>query len=126
MSCPQRILIKIPAGAIRGVDMSKILALLVSTTVLMRSLNLRPSGTLAMGRMLKEANPPRPMALLEAIPLLNGGLVRCVTTLVPQLNLVVMVAMVHLTTLTSLMMMMSLDLMMTLSLTTILRRTLLT
>jgi hypothetical protein len=79
-----------------------------------------------MGRMLEEANPPRPMALLEAIPLLNGGLVHCVTTLVSELNLVMMVAMVHLTILTSLMMMMSLGLIMTLNLTMMLRRTLLT
>ena len=60
------------------------------------------------------------------IPLLAGGLVHCVTTLVPELNLVMMVAMAHLTILTSLMMMMSLGLIMTLNLTMSLRRTLLT
>ena len=118
---------KNPAAEAPGEDMTATLELPVKLTVLMRPLKPpRPSGSLAMGRILGEANPPGLMALTEAIvPLGNRGLVHCTTALKTGLILMGMMVLAHMA------IVMTLDWMMSLILTDLmtmanLRRTLLT
>ena len=108
-------------------DLSRPLELPVKLTVLMRSLKPpRPSGTLAMGRMMGEANPPGLMVLSEAIiPLGNGGLVHLITALGTGLILMGMMVLAHMAMVITLVWMMSLILA-SLTLMMSLRRTLLT
>jgi hypothetical protein len=88
---------KCPAAEAPGEDLSRTLELPVKLTVLMRSLKPpRPSGTLAMDRIMGEANPPGLMVLSEEIiPLGNWRLVHCITALRTGLILMGMMMMAH-------------------------------
>jgi hypothetical protein len=118
---------KSPAAEAPGEDLSRPLELPVKLTVLMRSLKPpRPSGTLAMGRMMGEANPPGLMVLSEAIiPLGNGGLVHFITALGTGLILMGMMMMAHMAIVVTLALMIG-QILTDLALMTSLRRTLLT